>query len=544
MPIPINLEYSETADQNAYQTYAQTRLSDVLGATWDTAVEFNPSIAAKKLLTSDDETAPTLTAKDANDKYAIGDLRFDGPVLQSTAKRLYDAKYGEIKRSEIINRGPQGFMASAAKFGTTLAASAIDPLNIASAFFPSFALGKTASLLGMAEPAFIAGTGGSIAARAAGGAAEGAIGAAVIEPLPYLAAKKDHLEYGLGDSLLNIAVGGVLGGGLHALARGLEIRGETIRDRKITELSKTIDTLPPESKMRLMQSAFSEISEGQFPHNAANILAREIIANQPHGLTDFTFRLDGSLSMENQQRLMKRAGAEAVGAIPVERFESRAQADAFIRGQDDRMKYLTQKDDATGGYVVAEIKPAAMLRDGAGQVQRFNSYEEAAQAATEVGNGQPVGFVKDKGKSAQNFVVIKGISPEDAHRLQGDASFAEFYDPTQGAQTPKTRADTATVLQNNGINLPDVNVSRDLSNDMFIEPPTPPEAMLDYGKTDGTVESVRAEADTAIQMLNDLYPEMSAEYSAILEGVEEALSEAKVAAQGWKYLGNCMLRNQ
>lgn len=536
--LPIQNKYRDYADQNAYETYATTDFSDALAATWDETTEYNPTVAASNLFKEDDPNAAMLDVKTANEKYSIEDLRFDAPVLESTAQRLYKARYGQIKSRETLERGPKGFMMGAAKFGTMLAATAIDPLNIASAFFPSFAIGRVATALKMAEPAFIAGRGGTMAARAAGGALEGAIGTAILEPLPYLHAKKNQLDYDMGDSLLNIAVGGTLGGGLHALARGLEIRGEKIHNRKVSELNEIISGLPPESRHRLMSSAFSEISQGKFPTNAANLLAREIIANQPHGLTDFTFRIDGSLSMQNQTRLMKRAGAEAVASIPVQKFQTRSQADEFVRQQPDRSKFLTQQD-GSGGYVVAEIKPASMLRDGTGNVQRFKSHADAASAAKEIGNAQPVGFVKEKGKSGQEFVVIKGITPDDAKNLQNDASFAEFYDPFQGK---KSKTDTEVALKNNGINVSDIDTRNDMSNDLFIDPPTLPE--VDYGKIDGTVESVRAEADTAIQMLNDLYPEMSKEYSDILEGIEEALSEAKVEAQGWKFLGNCMLRNQ
>ena len=536
--LPITTKYRDYADQNAYDTYASASFSEALGATWDETTEFNPTVAATNLFSEDDPNAAMLEVKDANDKYSVGNLRFDAPVLESTAKRLYDAKFGEIKRSEILDKGPKGFLMGAAKFGTMVAATAIDPLNIASAFVPSLAIGKVASVLKMAEPAFIAGRGGTIGARAAGGALEGAVGAAMLEPLPYMHAKKNQLDYDMGDSLLNITVGGVLGGGLHALARGLEIRGENIHNRKVSELSAAIDSLPTESKHRLLSSAFTEISQGRFPVNAANMLAREIIAAQPHGLTDFTFRIDGSLSMENQSRLMKRAGSEAVASIPVQTFDSRAKADEFVRTQGDRSKFLTQK--AGDGYVVTEIKPASMVRDALGVVRRFNSHEEATAFANQMGDAQAVGFVKEKGKAAQEFVVVKGISPDDAKRLQSDASYAEFYDPNQGK---KGKSDTTVKLKTNGIELADVDARNDMSNDLFIEQPQQiPE--VDYGKADGTVESMKLEADTAIQMLNDLYPEMSSEYSDILDGVEEALAEAKVEAQGWKYLGNCMLRNQ
>jgi hypothetical protein len=52
-------------------------------------------------------------------------------------------------------------------------------------------------------------------ARLARGVTEGAVGAALVEPLVYSAAKRVQADYGAADSLLNIAFGSILGGGLH-----------------------------------------------------------------------------------------------------------------------------------------------------------------------------------------------------------------------------------------------------------------------------------------------------------------------------------------
>lgn len=97
-----------------------------------------------------------------------------------------------------------------------LAASVIDPLNIASAFIPVVGPARYSNMLARA---------GGRAARAGVrlrvGALEGAVGAAIVEPLPLLAASQDQTDYDMGDSLLNVAFGTVLGGGLHATTGAL-----------------------------------------------------------------------------------------------------------------------------------------------------------------------------------------------------------------------------------------------------------------------------------------------------------------------------------
>ncbi|MEX5343890.1 hypothetical protein, partial [Pseudomonas sp. I2] len=61
---------------------------------------------------------------------------------------------------------------------------------------------------------------------------EGAVGAAILEPLPLLAAQSDQTEYGLSDSLANIALGGLLGGGLHSVGGAVT---DALRRRIATE---------------------------------------------------------------------------------------------------------------------------------------------------------------------------------------------------------------------------------------------------------------------------------------------------------------------
>jgi hypothetical protein len=116
----------------------------------------------------------------------------------------------QISRQQILARAPGGSIGTQIAAG--LAASVLDPLNVATAFVPVVGEARYAQLLeSAATPLARAGV------RAGVGAAEGAVGAAIVEPLPLLAAAQDQTDYGLSDSLANIAFGGILGGGLHSV---------------------------------------------------------------------------------------------------------------------------------------------------------------------------------------------------------------------------------------------------------------------------------------------------------------------------------------
>lgn len=240
----------------SYENYA-FGLGDSLNAMAGETLMHNPTNALSRLLEDRfyDESEPKITAEEANEKYAIGNLRFEGPVTESRAKRLYERQKQSLERAEILEKGPSGAGPTLAKFGTALAASAVDPLNIASAFLPSTAVLIGARALKTTAPAWALGRGATVGSRALYGAVEGAVGAAIIEPLPYLAAQRDDLEYGMLDSFLNITIGGVFGGGLHGVAKALELRGEKNTVRKITETSERISALSEENRRLLLGDA-------------------------------------------------------------------------------------------------------------------------------------------------------------------------------------------------------------------------------------------------------------------------------------------------
>lgn len=117
------------------------------------------------------------------------------------------------------------------------AASAVDPINVASAFIPVVGEARYASMLANAGT-----RAARFGVRARVGAMQGAVGAAVVEPLILMASEQDQADYGMADSLMNVAFGTVLGGGLHATG-GLisEMRRARLVDDIPVEAPEAID---------------------------------------------------------------------------------------------------------------------------------------------------------------------------------------------------------------------------------------------------------------------------------------------------------------
>jgi hypothetical protein len=181
------------------------------------------------LLFGDQPTTPRanmLTPKEANERFGIeGELSFDGPTRAAEAQLLNRWKRDELKRQNILSRATPGILPGAARLGVGFLVQAVDPLNVASAFIP---------LIGEARFAYLSGRLGVTGARVARGATEGFVGAAVVEPLVYLQAQSEQADYDAYDSLLNLAFGTALGGGLHAGFGKLSdwIRGQPIELRE------------------------------------------------------------------------------------------------------------------------------------------------------------------------------------------------------------------------------------------------------------------------------------------------------------------------
>lgn len=178
---------------------------------------------------------PLMDAQAARDKVAGMGLEIKIPeqgIRQGALDILIDRHREQAARQQVMTRANGG------SFGTQLAAgvaaSLLDPLNIASAFVPVVGEARYAAMLGRAAtPLARAGV------RAGVGAVEGAVGAAIIEPLPLIAAGLDQTEYGLSDSLANIALGGLLGGGLHSVGGAVS---DALRRRIATETPPQVES--------------------------------------------------------------------------------------------------------------------------------------------------------------------------------------------------------------------------------------------------------------------------------------------------------------
>lgn len=148
-------------------------------------------------------------------------------IRESVLDILIERKRDELKRQSVLARSPGGFAAGTAQLGSALAASIIDPLNVASAFIPIVGQARYGKMLANAATAT-----GRLGVRARVGALEGAVGAAIVEPVVLAAATQEQSDYDISESLNNVAFGVVMGSGLHS---GLGTLSDALRKTRITD---------------------------------------------------------------------------------------------------------------------------------------------------------------------------------------------------------------------------------------------------------------------------------------------------------------------
>jgi len=159
---------------------------------------------------------PRLTQEAANQLFQGAGIKHSAPAdgyTQSAVDIIIKRQRNQQLMREVDAATPYSWVGTPVRGGAMLLAGLADPLNVASAFVPVVREARVASMLARAGESGLARAG----ARAAIGAAEGFVGSAVLEAPTYGLRTAMQDDYSMTDSLMNMAFGTVLGGGLHAV---------------------------------------------------------------------------------------------------------------------------------------------------------------------------------------------------------------------------------------------------------------------------------------------------------------------------------------
>jgi hypothetical protein len=304
--------FEETLTRNpipsAFRATARARYRD--GAYVD---EFGNEQTAGRLPSN------ILSSEEASSKYGLqGRLKFDAPTPEPIAESLYRLKVRELELQDTKRRANAGL-------GTALTAgilgSLLDPLNVALAFVP---------IVGPARQTALAARLGVGGGRAATGAIEGAVGAAIIEPLVLGVAREEQADYTAVDSLANIVFGTAIGGGLHFSAGYI---GDRFKARaEAGPLAKTIDSLPHQDQAALMRTAVAQALEGR-PIDIRVLMEVAAGNRSPQTNLDFIGGLRREWARDVDNELARITGDRAAG-LPTAMAEDSPLAQLVARVAD------------------------------------------------------------------------------------------------------------------------------------------------------------------------------------------------------------------
>lgn len=201
-----------------------------------------------------------LTKEMADERIAEAGVKIKAPSVGIT-KRALDIiiarKKAESDRQQVLQRAEQDLATGAARLGVGFGVTMLDPINLASAFIPVVnTLRYRALLAGRTTVASRA------ALRAKVGAVEGTVGAAAVEPFIMTATAAEQADYTLNDTLLNIAFGTVLGGGLHAGGGAAldAVRGDLDKVRNQGAAAEALSRVDMETREGFTRSALAQMT--------------------------------------------------------------------------------------------------------------------------------------------------------------------------------------------------------------------------------------------------------------------------------------------
>lgn len=183
-------------------------LGEQMAAEFQSGMAATPTARLGRLASSYDPNGEMLTPEQANARYPGVD--FKSNTADSVASSLYKARQDQAMRDSIIARGPGGVIAGIGGFGSRLLPQMFDPLNVASMFVPGLGETRAAAILGRA------GIESTLATRALAGASQGMAGQALLEPTNAALDHADQNDWSMSRALIDIGLGSLFGGGLHA----------------------------------------------------------------------------------------------------------------------------------------------------------------------------------------------------------------------------------------------------------------------------------------------------------------------------------------
>lgn len=279
----------------------------------------------------DDQIIPMA---ELNEKYAPIGLTFMEDHKKGYVDILVKKRLDDIKKQDIISRGPQNIAAKTSYFFSGLGGDFSDIINIGLSFVP---------VVGQARFIKMVGKYGKTQARFRRGLIEGGVGNTAFEPIYASTAISEQREYGAMNSLYNIGFGALLGGGLQI---GLGKVGDVYKKYTGREnIYNDIENAPIDMKDDLVRYSIGQLMQGK-RINAAAFLEetkiqrnRELRINQINQ-TNLKANLGAILDTDAQPKTQDVKGVKELR----EKIQQKIQSNLSKKEKEELIKLKKQYD--------------------------------------------------------------------------------------------------------------------------------------------------------------------------------------------------------
>jgi hypothetical protein len=419
-----------------YQGELESDPEDVLGATAAQALSESPIVSLFRIneLSSAEGSPDRLTAESARAK--LKDAGLDGQlkvpdtgIAAPALDILMERKRDEMRRNEIIGRAPEGFVMGARRLGMSFAASAIDPINAGLSFVPVVGEARYMRYLAGAR-----GIIGRTAVRAGVGAAEGAVGAAIAEPLIYAAKTQEQADYDFQDSLLNVAFGTVLGGGLHVVGGAGADAVRAVRERGArpelmdAHVAARIEAMSMPDREAAMRTAVGQAMQGKAVDVDAVIPRGAMVPAEENLLRQ---QIDTAITAREQQLTAVTTGKGAPFADS-----------ADIPNVINDLTRATEMRDRLAAEVSAaspEARPALIERQREAQAlvdSRKAAVDRVNQVRSAEGDLEQLRYQRNSAKTIDDLVDVLPQEQQAGFRRRIEQGRKEGYVRQLGAELP------------------------------------------------------------------------------------------------------------
>lgn len=522
--IGLNISVKDSTEEERATALDRMPVSwlDTVGTVFDMSRENAPYESSKRGIKRtyadyvDDEIIPMA---ELNEKYAPIGLTFMEDHKKGYVDILVKKRLDDIKKQDIISRGPQNVAAKTTYFFSGLGGDFSDPINIGLSFVP---------VVGQARFIKMVGKYGKTQARFRRGLIEGGVGNTAFEPIYASTAISEQREYGAMNSLYNIGFGALLGGGLQI---GLGKVGDVYKKYTGREnIYNDIENAPVDMKDDLVRYSIGQLMQGK-RINAAAFLEetkiqrnRELRINQINQ-TNLKANLGAILDTDAQPKTQDVKGVKELR----EKIQQKIQSNLSKKEKEELIKLKKQYDILEQKLQQRKLKKAEQKEIDIDLIDKdktlipfiakLNSLNKKIKVLEDRGETNLIrNFISEQKKIREKGSPVSSQTMGKLEELRTIYSNPDAFEIRQGKLKPRAnRVNLTPVTELDKLLLNSETELRTIGKQDVAQPGFNPEANLDSFEIKVNTNIIKTvDTDNIISIQKEI-DEISEDFSAIKE---------------------------